>query len=652
MRKSVLHAVTFLVTIFACFPLAAQEFELGNVTKEELLQKNHPSDPEAEAAVLFEKGHSYFAIQDSRWVIVTEVKKRIKIYSKEGAKYADVSVPYYMSKGIKENVVFSDAITYNLSGDAIVKTKLDKAAVFVRDISKTRKVKWLIMPNVVEGSVIEYRYVIKSPYIFSIPEWYFQSRIPVNSSEYTVAIPQMFDYNLIKNKYLPIREKSEVKKGSARLGDGGISFSDYCVTYSVANMPAFRSEAYIDNPQNYMPYVKHELASATDLDGKIEKYTTDWSTVISTISKEDSFGDELKKKSYFEEGLQPLLQGKKDEKDIINIVFTYVKNRMAWNKKYGYDCSDDIKKAYAARTGNVGEINLMLTAMLRYAGLKANPVLLSTRENGHVSYMSIASFNYVIAGVETMDGIVLLDATDKNAAPGVLPIRAVNVTGRLVRDDMSSQEVSLLPEKLSKKTVVITADIAKDGTLSGKVQEKFQDYEALFFKDTYHDTGIALYTDNLEKQFNAAEISNLVVEEGEITSQEFTFVSKNECDVADGRMYIEPMLFYTLHQNPFREDQRLYPVDFMYPHQKKYIYYINIPEGYAIEYIPAPLSLAALKNIGTFKFNVANDGNQIQVVVTKNINYAMIDAEYYAPMKEFYTGIVNKQAEKIILKRI
>jgi hypothetical protein len=63
-------------------------------------------------------------------------------------------------------------------------------------------------------------------------------------------------------------------------------------------------------------------------------------------------------------------------------------------------CNEGVKKAYKDKTGNVAEINLMLTAMLRYAGLNANPVLVSTRSNGIAIFPNRTAFNYVIAAVE------------------------------------------------------------------------------------------------------------------------------------------------------------------------------------------------------------------------------------------------------------
>jgi hypothetical protein len=82
------------------------------------------------------------------------------------------------------------------------------------------------------------------------------------------------------------------------------------------------------------------------------------------------------------------------------------------------------KKKYKDKTGNVAEINLMLTAMLRYASLNANPVLVSTRSNGISFFPNRSAFNYVIA-IEVADGLIL-DATEQFSSPNILPLRVLN----------------------------------------------------------------------------------------------------------------------------------------------------------------------------------------------------------------------------------
>ena len=91
-------------------------------------------------------------------------------------------------------------------------------------------------------------------------------------------------------------------------------------------------------------------------------------------------------------------------------------------------------KRLIKKTGNTADINLLLVSMLNYAKLNASPILLSTRSNGIPIFPSRNGFNYVITGVELSNGsVVLLDATNKNAVPNIIPENTLNWFGRIVR---------------------------------------------------------------------------------------------------------------------------------------------------------------------------------------------------------------------------
>jgi hypothetical protein len=112
------------------------------------------------------------------------------------------------------------------------------------------------------------------------------------------------------------------------------------------------------------------------------------------------------------------------------------------------------------------------------------------------------------------------------------------------------------------------------------------------------------------------------------------------------------MLYFTQNVNPFKQEIREYPVDFSFPYQDKYNFTINIPEGYEIEFLPKPLAIMMEENIGAFKYNIAASGSQIQVVVVMEMNYSSIPPEYYNSLKTFYKEMIDKQNEKIVLKKI
>lgn len=635
--------------------LLAQDFKLGNVSVAEVGEKEYATDPSAAAAILFKDGSTLFEVSNQgKWWIITEVKVKVKIYKKEGYKYADVEVPYYVDANGKEEVYFYDAVTYNLVGGKVEKTKLTDEGKFVEDVNKKWRSKKLVLPNVKEGSVIEYRYKIKSPYITSFPDWYFQYAIPVKNIRYEIAIPSSFSYNRMLSPYLQINEKQEERTRKNHLAGSTVTFGEVVRIYTANNIPALNDESFVDNINNYRSYVKHELASSISNDGFEKKYATDWDAVVKSINGDDDFGGQLKLENYFKEDLSPLLAGKTDKIEIVNIVFDFVKNRMAWNEMPGYNCKNGVKKAYEERVGNAAEINLMLVAMLRYAGINANPVLLSTRDNGHAAFVNRDAFNYVIAGIDVPDNLVFLDATNKNTKMGILPVRALNLTGRMVMKDLTSVEVNLLPNNISRENTTITAVIGREGNVTGKVKKQLTEYNAFIFREQYGNLADEANIERNQKGgFEIKEYS--IINKSDVSLpliENFSYTSNSLCDIIGDKIYISPLLFYTKSQNPFRQEQRSYPLDFMFPQEERFIININIPEGYVVESLPQAYNVNIEGNIAVFKFNISEDNQrQIQVSVINSLNVARLEPEHYQSIRDFYAAIIAKQAEKIILTK-
>ncbi len=88
-KKSLLVLCVF----FSFLKANAQEFKLGKVTIAELQEKECPKDPSAPAAMLFKTATVYF----ENLTTVTRVRTKIKIYKKEGYKWANEEILHYSS---------------------------------------------------------------------------------------------------------------------------------------------------------------------------------------------------------------------------------------------------------------------------------------------------------------------------------------------------------------------------------------------------------------------------------------------------------------------------------------------------------------------------------------------------------------------------
>lgn len=666
---------TLLTVLFFFSKVTAQEFKLGKVSVAELQEKVHPKDTAAVAAILYKKGKSKIEYNENDgFVLLTEVETRIKIYKKEGYNWANQSIRYYsVANDSKESVNFLDAVTYNLVNGKIEKTKLKSDGEFNEKFNKYRSTKKITMPNIKEGSVLEYRYTIRTSNIGMMPDWKFQYSIPVNFSEYVTYIPEYYTFNARQKGY--VFPKITVVKNSKAvlitskdrtLGPGHVSnttFStdkfEYIETqtnYLLENLPAIKEESFVNNIDNYTASVEQELSMVKPFNQPMKMYSTDWNSVAKTIYDYDDFGPELNKTGYFEDDLKPILVNANTTEEKMTVVLNYVKSRVTWDEYYSYSCDKGVKKAYQEKTGNVAEINLMLTAMLRYAGLTANPVLVSTRSNGIPLFPNRTAFNYVIAAVETPNGNVLLDATDKFSTPNILPLRTLNWNGRLIRKDGSSEEVDLMPKRASNDMVFMNYSIDAEGKVTGKTRRQCTDYNALITRDNIDGVVQEEYLEKLENENNKIEVSEYERKnEKEILLpmiETYTFTGNNLCEMIGGKIYVNPMLFFANKENPFKQEIREYPVDFGFPFTDKYNITIKIPEGFVIETLPTPAVISMEDNLGTFKFNiVANDGT-LQLVVSHQINEPIVSAEKYEMLKEYYKGMIAKETEKIVLKRI
>jgi hypothetical protein len=670
MKLNQLAFFLFVATFFS--NVNAQDFKLGKVSVVELQEKSHPKDPAAVAAILFKKGEVRFEyVEDKGFEIITVVQTRIKIYKKEGYDWANQAVRYYLANNGEEKIYFKDAATYNLVGDKIEKTKLKNDGEFDEQINKYWGRQKITMPNVKEGSVIEFEYTIKSPRFSELIDWSFQSSVPVNYSEFRTYIPEYFVYTPNQKGYVFPRVSSEknkrtiVRNSKERAGGivGNTTFSqdktDYQETmtsYLAENLQAMKEEAYVNNIDNYTSSISHELSMTRFPKSSIELYSTDWPSVTKKIYENDDFGVELNKTGYFEDDINRVLTGLKTPYEKIDAIYNYVKTNLKWNDYYGYSCNDGVKKAYKDKTGNIAEINLMLTAMLRYGGLEANPVLVSTRSNGIALFPNRTAFNYVITAVETPKGMMLLDASDKFSSPNVLPFRALNWMGRLIRKDGTSDVVDLMPKANSNSTVMMNYSIDERGAVTGKLRQQQTDYNAMTFRRKVDNIIQDSYLEKLENENRKIEVTSYSRQNEKDLKlpvvETYSFTGSNLCEIIGDKIYINPMLFLAGTKNPFQQEVREYPVDYGFPFTEKNTVNIQIPDGYTIEKVPDPAVITMQDDLGSFTFITNVLGNQIQISIINQINTAIIPSEYYSMLKEYYQGMIDKENEKIILTKV
>lgn len=665
-----MRKLTFLAVLFLLSNAYGGDIKFGKVSEEEVKEEQHPIENDAEAAILHKSEFVNFDYNyDEGWYIQKEVHYRIKIYSKEGFSRATLPISLYKTNQGSEKISGIKGYTFNMIDGELVSEKLKKDGIFEEEVNDYRDKVTITMPEVKEGSVLDIEYKILSPLFWYLDEFTFQYGIPVNSVNVTLKVPEYFIFQRYSKGFYPMRfdQRSSNRKinvtyrtndqtrftGRVKSSTGVLEFKENIYDISAQNLPSMEEEDFTDNINNYRSAIKFELSSTQFPNSPYRFYSQTWEDVAKTIYDYSSFGQELNKTNYFDKDLDLLLEGVTGENEKAAKIFQYVKSKITWNGHNGVGCEKGVKNAYKEGTGNVADINLMLTSMLRYAGINANPILVSTKAHGIPLFPTTEGFNYVICGIEVTEDVILLDATDKYGLPNVLPERALNWSGRLVRKEGSSSEISMVPEKKSKLITMASISVNEFGDIHGKTRMQQTGQYALSFRNSYNSSDEDAYLENMETKFGGIEIADYELKNRELLGKPIVeiceFNKESQCELIGNKMYLTPMLFYAVHENPFKLEKREYPINFTFPRQNKYVINIEIPEGFTVESVPENTVLQLPQNLGAFKYMIKKGQNQLQLVVSSEINRAVIPADYYDLLKEYYSKLLTKEAEKVVL---
>lgn len=637
--------------------------KFGKVSEEELLLKECSFEPDANSMVLSNTGYLRFQYNDSKggFQYRLEISKRIKVFNKLDKDIANVSIVIYDPErgSDKESVSNIKGFTYNLQDGKIVKTKLTNSEEYTTRISEYRSELSFAMPDVQDGSVIEYKYTLISDYISNLYNWHFQDHLPVAFSRFDCIIPEYFNYqNSQMGTYVTLdidQEKVEESfiyswessgsLGKTEKGKSTMKSSSNRTIFTGRNIPAIQTEPYMNNRPDVPTRLEYQLMSIKLPYQAIKPIAGDYDQFNKTIMNWESFGKTLNKGNFSKDLLSTM---NTTGLELAQNIYTHVQNHFTFDGSYGFTSSSAGRKAYNEGTGSVPQVNLTLIAMLREAGLKANPIILSTRGHGipHPIYPNYEDFNYVIACVELDQGMALLDATSTQPF-GSLPVRCLNGQGWLASEN-GGKWIDLKQKSRHSIADLAVINIDDEGIHSSH-HMKFSGYAAVQEKKDFDPDQEEQYIESLAAQYNDAEIEEFSVDNNQ-SDFRISFNTNQEEDLGEV-IYLQPIQSQMITSNPFKRETRQSLVDFPYLISKSMIVKITIPEGYTVE-LPEPTMLALPENGGRFSYNATQLGKAISIVSKFKLNQTTFTPDEYLGLKQFYDLVAKKNTEMIVLKAL
>ncbi len=649
-KMTLLTLITFLVVT-----LFGQNYskQFGQVGIDELAMKSNLLDKDAEALVLFDIGKSYFERREDRCIVVFERSVRLKIFSEAGIKWGQVEIPFYQEVNVLERVIDIESNTYNLENNLVVKTALNPSNVFDEKLDNSWNLKKFVIPGVKSGSVIEYQYRIESDYLFNLQDWSFQWRIPVLYSEYEVRMIPFYEYTyLLQGTKSFDFQKSYLSTGVTKYF-GPVSYHDMIHKFVKKNVPAFKDEEFISSINDYIIKLDFQLSKIVSTDGTKVDIITTWDKMIKALLNHESFG-RYTKKSENMGGKLPIINELvgKSEKEKFNCLLDYVKSNYSWNNENSMYTSKSPSKFLSDKQGNCADINLFTIGLLNSAGVESYPLLISTRSHGKIKYDYPYThfFNYVLI-LSKIDGEeVVSDATDLFGLNDRIPVRCINDKGLVIRKNnvlWKVLETTFPSEKVAEYVINVNAD----NKIGANIKRIYSEYDASNLRKVLSNG-----SDKIREIFEAKEISvipeSVIIQNQSIKDKPLTIEYKITSDVrnVDEKMFLNPFLDEVISDNPLKQDNRVYPIDMIYPTRRIFKSTIIIPDGYSVSALPE----AQMINDNNFEMNykAIKTGNTVTIDFDYYFKKSVYPSSDYALIKFYFNNVIKKGFEKIVLSKI
>lgn len=652
---------TILATICYCCMLTSlfgqdPPIKWGKVPAKDLAMKVYPLDTLAEAVVLVEYAHLSVYWTDSGAQSRLFNQKRIKILKESGLRYGDV-VLYFRKDDNNDGIRDVNAQVIDPSGKT---TAIKKNAIFYNEVEENIYSVSFSFPDLKVGSVIEYAYQLFDDDVYTPPAYYFQKEIPVRWSELRFESENSFSYVMLfeGNKKLP---PTKLPNGATVYQDGPAKIFLGERRFYMENAPAIpASTDFITNMDDYRTRIKFQLNKVrSPSSAVVSQVLYSWEKVRKDFWNDDFFGLNFTKKSRYKKAfndLAPLIDENASDRDKLETIYNFVLNRVAWDGDFWYLSDRTPDEVYEAGKGDSGEMNMLLLALMKANGIDCHPVLISTRTHGKTTqiYPIVTQFNHFIV-FALLDGkIKLLDALDPDLPVGYIHLNSLNFMGWEMQEEVDrwiSIEASICKDAFST-----ALKFKEDGTLVGVLKTKNGAYSGYLERKVFKDIDPQKkWKERLEGLYNSIAVDSVFTNHLNDASRPLAhrvyFTVEDFAINNEDFIYLPPVFYSGFSQNPFKLQERHYPIDFPFPFENRAIFSLRVPNGYSVESLPEPGTITLQDGSGIFDYKVKQLGDVIQVIQLITFKKQRYLPETYQEVKAIFENIAARMEGQIVFKK-
>ncbi|MEX1062252.1 MAG: DUF3857 domain-containing protein [Balneolaceae bacterium] len=516
---------------------------------------------------------------------------RLKVYSDDPLQKGEaalISIPYY-DDGNLEEIAEVEALTHQPDGSV---TALDEDEMHSAELNSRYRVLEFIMPDVQQGSVIEYRYTIHRNYIDELPDFSFSHQVPTRLAHLSVHNVDYLRYDAIESNldFDVHYHEQKIDTSSIPLVFTYKRPEPVSVEHWFArDIPAVENAAYISSLNDLRGRLHLQISEFGKPRQPLEN---SWEFVVAQLRRRDydPFRQAGQLNSLMERGRE-LAEEAGTAKQIRDTIFSYVNQTMLFNGEKRAFHETPLTNVLNGEPSDQAAVNLVLMAMLDGAGIAAYPVYLSGRDFGRINreFPSLYQFNQMLVATENDGHMTLMDASFSHSRPGLIAVDSYNHAGLVLKRE-AFDWVRIQPEhSYFDLDVDFEAELSPEGGLTGSVKVIAGGYPARRIWEglSAEESAGQVIRSAFFESYAGMELTRAEIREQRRGSH--TVVLSADFHIPDYAisfregLQFRPMIIGTLQENPFEKEERTSAVILDAPEFLHVRYKITLPEGYELE---------------------------------------------------------------------
>jgi hypothetical protein len=619
------------------------------VSPDELKMPGEAKAPGAPAIILFrqvdrdDNGHTS---HEDNYV-------RIKIFTEEGRKHADIEIPYF-----KENENISEIKARTIRPDGSIANFDGKA--FDKTIAKTKGIKYLAktftLPDVQVGSIIEYMYTRDfKEYALFDSHWILSDELYTEHAKFSLK-PYSSSYEPWSVRWT----WQDLPAGTEQPKEG----PDHVIRLDASGIPAFKTEDFMP-PENELKS-RVDFIYTTEYFKDVEKY---WQNVGK--KRNGSLESFVNKRKAMEQAVAQIVS----PTDTPEVKLQKIYSRVQKLRNTSYEVekaeqqqkrekqkeAENVEDLWKAGYGNGRDITWLFLALARAAGFEASGVWASDRERYffHPNNADDGKLDANVVLVKVNGKDLYFDPGAAFTPYGLLPWVETGVQGLKLNKDGGSWITTTLPES-SVSQIHRTANLklmAETGGLEGKLTITYTGLEAMrrrVDKRNEDETERKKFLEEEVKEYIPAAVDVELTSKPDWDSSSDSLVAEFDLKVpgwvsgAGKRALLPVGLFSATEKHIFDHSERVHPIYFEYPSQKMDEISIELPSGWKVTTIPQ--EHVEDGRVISYNTKATFENNTLHLNRKLDVNVLVLDQKFYGALRNLFMAVRTGDEQQVVLQ--